>query len=519
MNQDQGSQNAIDLALGILSRRKWLALTIFLAVLIGGMAVAKALPKMYQSVATVLIERQKIPDELVRSTVTGTLEMRLQTITQSILSRSRLEDLVLKFDLYPEMRTRAPMEQVTKRLREEIILAFQQTQAQRGRETVAFSLTYAGRDPETVANVLNTLASYYSEENLKVRGEQAEGTSQFLSAQLEGMKRDLEEQERRLTQFKERHIGELPHQQETNLTSLENLSTRLQMNMDTRTQSEERRASLIRQLAEAQGMESDSPAATATRLTELKQELADLESKFSDKYPDVVRVKKEIEALETKFAETNETEAEPEPSVADSPYIRQLKDDIDEETSRLNSINAERQRLLQSVETYQKRVENAPRVEQEYQFLNRDYEATQELYASMLERSNDANLAEEMEMLQKGEQFRLLEPALASKQPAAPNRPMLYGIAFGLALGCAIGVAFLADQLDNSFHTLEQLREATDLPVLGSIPFIDTSEDKMKRSRRFAYASAFVTLGLVVIAFVSYKFGEGNTALSSLLLR
>jgi len=177
----------------------------------GTAGITAFLPNIYRSTATVLVERHQVSETFVRSSVTSELETRLQTIGQEVLSRARLEGLITRFSLYPDMRSKAPMEAIVEKMRRDIRLEFKGAEQMSGRTaTVAFNLSYRGRDPETVAQVANTLASFYVEENSKIRERQASQTTQFLKVQLEATKARLDEQEARVRNFRARHLGELP---------------------------------------------------------------------------------------------------------------------------------------------------------------------------------------------------------------------------------------------------------------------------------------------------------------------
>ncbi|HSB80857.1 MAG TPA: hypothetical protein VLM91_18905, partial [Candidatus Methylomirabilis sp.] len=177
-----------------------------------------SLPNLYQATATVLIQRQEISESFVRPSVTGELDTRLQTISQEIMSRARLQDLITRFNLYPDLRQRLPPEALVERMRRDIRLKLKEVEGTGGRNvTIAFTLSYRGREPQTVARVTNALASSYVEENLKVRERQAGSTTAFLKGQLLEAQQKLDEQERRINDFKLRHSDELPQQVGTNL--------------------------------------------------------------------------------------------------------------------------------------------------------------------------------------------------------------------------------------------------------------------------------------------------------------
>jgi polysaccharide biosynthesis transport protein len=521
MEEDDRPGPGLASAAAAVRRRRWPALLTLVAAVTAVFSVVGFLPDVYRSSATVLIDRQQIPDELVRSTVTSGLEIRLHTISQEILSRSRLEALIQRFDLYPDLRRSSPMEEVVERMRDDIRIELKGGAARNERATtVAFTVSYIGREPKKVALVANTLASFYIEENLKVRERQAAGTAEFLRVQLDNMKRTLEQQEQAVSRFKERHIGELPQQMEANLATLEQLNSQLRLNSDQQIQTTERRAAVQKQLEEAEGaINPGGPRAAALRIEELRKQLTALRTRYSDKYPDVVRIRAEITALEEQLQKA-ELSAEPTGAVAGSPQVAQLRANLDELDARARSLQAEAKTLHNALARYQSRVENVPRTEQEYQRLARDYEATKEQYHSLLMRQGEAEVAESMEQRQKGEQFRIIEPAMVSEKPTAPNRGQLLLLGTLLALALAVGVVVVREKLDTSFHSSEDLRLHARVPVLVSIPRVATAQDRQERRRRVALTTVAAALGLALIVGASYLAAAGeHSPLASLILK
>src|SRR3989442_10401560 len=536
MTDETQKGSGLDSVLAVWSRREWLAIAAFMLPLTAGVSIITFLPNIYRSTATVLMDRQQIPETFVRSTVTSALETRLHTISQEILSRSRLEDLINRFGLYADLRKRIPFEDVIGRMRSDTKLDLKSVEARGQREaTVAFTISYQGSDPGTVAVVTNTLASFYIEENLKTRERQATSTAEFLKVQLGETKHRLDEQEQRVSEFKRRHLGELPQQLEINLGTLERLHTQLRLNADNQTRAAERRLALSRQFAEVESVLSASPSSTALggpatpaespelRLTRLKEDLTRLRTQFSEKYPDVVRVTGEVAALERELAEAKSRETKPEEKSAASPrtpltpYVLRLKEALGEVDADLKVFKGEDKRLRDGIAAYQIRVENVPRREQEFRELSRDYDSTRELYQSLLKRSEEAQLAESMEQRQKGEQFRVLDPAVPNPEPAAPSRFRLLLMALVGSLGLAIGAVMLVEHADTSFHTVDDLRAFSTAPVLVSIPRIVTRTDRRRRRWHMRLAASAPFMGLAVIVGIAYFAANGNERLVSLL--
>jgi polysaccharide biosynthesis transport protein len=524
--QDEAARTAsmTEMVKSAWGRRKWLAIVVFAVPFVTAASLIMFMPGIYRSTATILVDRQQVPESMVRPTVTSALETRLHTISQEILSRSRLDALIRQFDLYSDLRRSAPLEESIERMRKDIKLELKAVQQGEDRRsaTIAFDLSYDGRNPEKVARVTNTLASFYIEENLKARERQAVGTSEFLKVQLVDAKKRLDVQEALVSDFKKKYMGELPQQTDANLGAIERLSTQLRLNSDSQTRLRERRDALARQYAETAAQSGDGGSeGAAERLARLKLELRSLRSTYSDKYPDIARLKEEIAALEKTVAEPEAPTAKESKKAAAtlSPQLFRIKQSQAEVESELNILKGEESRLRSALGAYVGRVENSPKREQEFRELTRDYDSTREYYQSLMKRYDDAQLAESMEQRQKGEQFRILDPAVPAASPTAPNRLRLIIMAFAACIALAVGTVMLAEQINAPCHSLDELRALTTLPVLLSIPLIVTPEDTARRGRRMRLATVSVAAGLVILVGVSFYIAHGNEQLAMLVTR
>jgi polysaccharide biosynthesis transport protein len=508
---------------GILQRRWAWGLLACLSTLVPAVSLIAFLPEVYRSTATILIERQQIPDELVRSTVTSALETRLHTITQEILSRPLLEGLAERFTLSEEAGENASADQVLAHIRRSIEVELEASKVGRDYSSaaVAFTVSYGSRDPEKAALVANSLAQSYVEKNLEMRTQEAAGTADFLRDQLEATRRELEEHEKRVSAFKERHSGQLPEQLPANLSTLEQLNVQLRLNSENQISASERRAALVRQLNEAEGMSPTvGPEGAGSRLLQLRQTLSALQARYSDKYPDVVRVKAEIESLEAELRRTADGSTKADETLPETnPLTFQLRRSIDEVDVELRRLRAEQENLRGSLGVYQQRVEMAPRREQESQALMRDYETTKELYRVLVTRERESQLAQDMEQRKKGEQFRVIEPAIPSGQPSAPNRRRLIPLTLPLSIGLGVAVMILLELLDKSLRSAEELQALTRIPVVVSIPPIVVEADRRERKRRLVLAAGAGVLGTAGAVGLSYVVASGNWALTHLFLR
>jgi polysaccharide biosynthesis transport protein len=506
----------LELVYAVWRRRKWLAILAFVLPFTAVIGLAAFLPDVYRASALLVVDRQQVPEDFVRSTVTGGIETRVQTISQEILSRSRLADLITSLNLYPELREKAPVDTVVGRMRRDIEVEIRGVE-ERARERgamVAFRINYFASDPQTAAQVANALAALYTEENIKIRERLTADTAAFLQRELKDVKGRLEEQERLVTEFKSRHLWQTPDHMPANLAIMDRINTQLRLNRDNQVRAIDRRESVARQLAEASASAVEPEAEpAAVRLMKMKQELADLLTSFSEKYPDVVQLKLRIAALERQLAEgagnsTGGAPAQPDERGPATPQVLQLRRALAEVGAEIKDLKLEERRLRDEAATYERRVQLSPAVEQEYQRLSRDLQSTRELQVTLSKRHEEALLAEAVEQRQKGEQFRVLERAVAPP-PSAPNRLRLLLMGFVLSCALAGGAVVLAENLDTSFHRVDDLRAIAPLPVY-SVPRIVTETDVRQWRWRFGASALAMVAGGMLIFGISYLTATGR---------
>jgi polysaccharide biosynthesis transport protein len=494
----------LDYVRALWKRRKWIALSAFAAIVTAVITLAVGLPDMYQATTTVIVETQQISEAFVQPTVTNELETRIQRIRQELMSRVRLGELIRELDLYRELRNKGvPLDTVVERMRRDLDLELQGADQMIARSpTIAFSISYSGRDPETVARVANVLASRYVEENSRMRTGQAATTAEFLKAQLSEAKKELDAQDRRAGAFRLTHLGELPQQVEANLGSLDRLNTQLRLNSENQIRAMDRRDRFESQLADAKA--GPPPAATtsphAAQLAKLRLELTQLRRQYSDLYPEVVQTKAEIAALEREQQET--AAAAPEAPQADAADVKdRLVQGLEAAQRELVALKEEELNLRGAIAAYERRVENVPKRQEEFQELSRDYDTTKDRYDTLLKRYEEAQLAERLERGQKAEQLRILDAAIPPSDPAAPPRLRLIAAGFVFSIVFAIALVVLVERLDTSFHSADDLRSSFPGKVLFSIPVIETPHEARRHWRRAAlqFASVMIILSLIVV--------------------
>jgi polysaccharide chain length determinant protein (PEP-CTERM system associated) len=504
--QDHDRRSIASLLTEVWRRRKWLGIVLFMMPAAALLSLAVNLPNLYSSTATVLVEQQQIPEGFVKHSVTGEADTRLNLIREKLLNRAGLLELISRFNLYPELRRKAPEEAVVERMRKDIVLELKELQRQvYGRDgTFGFKVSYRGRDPETVASVANTLATQYVEENLKMRTHQASETTLLLKKQLDDIKRRHEDDERKIAAFKQRHMGELPEQIDVNLSTLGRLNQELTSNSEHQMRVLERKERLGKQLFDLNsGVPATSvynPDSMTHHLEKLRTELTELRTRASAKHPDVIRVQGEIAAIEKALEEqAREAKLDPAQATAVLASPEDIKHALRELDHELKSLKADEQRLRGEVATIQRRVERSPQHAQEFQQLERDYKMTKDLYFSLLQRYEDAQLAETMEQAKHVGQMRIVDPAMPSRAPVAPSRLKLMLGALALSLGLSIGGMMMMEQRDQSFHDVESLRNFTKVPILVRVPAIVTKADRLRNYRRSTMRTLASIISLVLI--------------------
>jgi polysaccharide chain length determinant protein (PEP-CTERM system associated) len=509
----------MDIALDAWRRRRWLALLVFVAVCAGAMTVTLSLPNLYRATTTVIVERQEVSEAFVRPSVTAELETRLQTIREAVMSRSRLTELIQRLNLYPEQRSSVPIEALVARMRREIELDIKGVESQMTGRTsmISFTISYGGRDPDTVARVANALAQMYVQENTSLRAGQAEKTAEFLKTQLDEARRELDAYDRRQNEFKLSHIGGLPQQVDANLASLERLNTQLRLNGESQIRLLDRRDRLERQRADAAAApRAGAPSPDAERLAKLTQQLADLRKQFTDAYPDVVRLRAQIDTLTEQIAQHPAAHG---PARGDADPAAQVTLALADVSTELRSLKEEEHALRQTIAQYQERVENVPKRQQELQDLSRDYGTTKERYDSLAKRYEEAQLAESLEQGRKAEQFRILDSAIPPRDPVAPVRARVLGLGLVLALSLAVAVVLAAEKLDSTFHSVDELRAYMNLPMLASVPLITSRAFQSRKRRRAVLLALSVGVGLVLVVVGSRYVSSGNEQLVRMMER
>ena len=508
--------------LEVLRRRFWLLIVPFAVIGAGTAVVARILPDKYRSDTLILVVPQRVPESYVRSTVTTRIEDRLQSLSQQLLSRTRLERIIEEFNLYARERRTGIMEDIVEQMRDDIKI-----DVVRGD---AFRVAYTGAEPRTVMKVTERLASSVIEENLRDRDVLAEGTTQFLEAQLEDARRRLIEHEKKLENYRKRFSGELPSQLDANIQAIQNVQLQIQSIVESVNRDRDQLRALERQLTDLQAEapppppptvvtvgEGQGPAGgtTAQQLEVARTTLQALELRLKPGHPDIGLWKRRIRDLERKAeAEALDAPVSDGPTRASSPTegVRQrrmaeLQAEIEQLGGQIAYKQKEETRLRGLAGGYQQRVEMAPTRESELVELTRDYATLQTMYTNLLGKKEEAKIAANLERRQVGEQFKLLDAARLPEKPFSPDRVQIniFGLLAGLAVG--LGLIALREYRDSSFRTDDEIATVLSLPVLAVVPvMLSDGERRSLRRRKLVVSLGLGSTVTACLAVVIYTF-------------
>lgn len=488
----------------IVVRRGWLVVLPFAVGVSAAPLIAKVVPELYRSETLIMVIPQRVPDSYVKSTVTAKMEDRLPSISNLILSRSRLERIITDFDLYPVQRAHGIMEDVVQHLRSDIAVQVE------GQDS--FRVKYVSSDPQTAQKVTSRLASLYIEENLRDRANLADETNLFLESQLNDAKERLVEHEKKLEAYRRRYAGELPSQLETNLQTIRNAQQQMQGVTDSTNRIQDRRLLIERQIADVQVIppepapvtaptperQANTTATTAQQLEAAQAQLKAYQLRYTPDHPDRRALERQVRDLQARLQqeEANRPPAAPvekpvsPAELARQKRLRDLQDELEVIDHQLAVNQTEETRLKQVIASYQGKVDVVPTRESELVELTRDYSTLQTAYSSLLAKREDSKIAANLERRQIGEQFRILDPA------SLPGRPYndakrIGVIASGAIAGFVLGLLVVGwlEYRDSSLKREEDVVRLLELPVLALIPRVVSDGERRRGRRRIILAN------------------------------
>jgi len=503
--------------LGIIRRRRWHFLLPFFAGWLLVWGVSWFLPSVYRSGTLILVEQPSVPEKFVVSNIDSDNQRQLDSITQQILSRTRLLQIIERLDLYSQDRKRKNPDDIVEKMRNDIEIELSHGD---DKKLSAFNIYYVSRDPRVAQQATSELANLFITENLEQRQARSESTTRFLQDQLDQAREKLTEQEERVRAFKDKHIGELPSQTQSNLQILGGLQTQLQAQEDSLNRARQQNTyleSLIgqyRTLERGTKSEDGGPvglAAIDKELDRLRSQLADLSSRYTEKHPDVRKTKEQIASTEKMreriMADVNKGGAGSTPEAATSARL-DIKSapllDLESQLKANRTEIANRQAAVKDFESkigeYQGRLNRAPVMEQQFTDITRDYEQSKANYDSLLAKKNQSEMATDLEKTQQGEHFRMLDPPNLPAKPYKPNRLQLCGV--GLLLGIVLGGATTAgfEMLGGIVHTEREIKKLVPFEIFAEIPALETPSElaEARRGTLLAGAAAAVILCFIL---------------------
>lgn len=521
--ENQDLSKTINQFLGIAIRRRWWLIAATCGVACAVALGSLVLPNKFTSEATILVVQQQVPERYVVPNTTYSVQQALQSLTEAVLSRSRLLPIIDEFALYPKNRQRLGPEGLAQLMRSNIQIEPIQKDATQ-KDINAFKISFTGDDPHVAQKVTDRLTSFFIDENLKLQQQQDLGTTSFLKDQLASAERDLKGQEQRLRDFRTSNLGELPEQEQGNLEILSGLHTQLQSTMAELSRAQEQRVYLSSLLDQYHSLDStgrpapgmvvsDSPLAAAqVELNRLESERAALLARFTPEYPDVVEMNRKIAQQEELLARMKPSKKSQalkgqaagavSTSPAESGSEAQLRSQLEANRIQMADLTKSEKQMEQQIAEYEQRLNQTPVREQQLSDILRGYDLAKKNYDDLLGKVTQSEMATNLAQRQQGQQFRVVDPPSLPLKPSSPKRSKiaLGGAAGGLFLGAAL--AFLIDSSDHSFNSEKDVMQRFKLALVIGLPLSLTPVEERKRSlkRKFEWAGATVLLMVLLMA-------------------
>ena len=480
----------------VVWRRKWIFIFVALVTLIVGIFMILKLPVLYRSTGVIQVERQKIPEEWISSTVSGYADERIQAISQSLLSNDNLADLIRRYNLLSDadhLTMFQKVEKISGNFTIENRVA--QISGTRGSIIIAFSVSYDDPSPFVARDIATEFATLYVTENLKSRTKSVSDTRRFLETESNRLKLELGEIEEKISEFKASNTGVLPEHQALNIQAYDRVEQEIG-SIDQQLNALEQRSILLHSSIDSatryievndQNTATDDP--TLERLEQLRTEYMNIQSRYSDVHPDVVSLKREIKILELQLEPVNavSTTASVDSEILgtqDDAALIQLKTDLESAGNEQNTLRERRRVLLNKLANLEVKINKTPGVEREYSALIRDYESIQNKFNEIRARQSSARISQSLEQEQKGERFSLIQSPLLPDSPYSPNYPKMFVAAFGVSVLIGLGSLFGLEIIEGSVRNIRTLESLTGVPVLATVGYIEGGQDRRRRKRK-----------------------------------
>jgi polysaccharide biosynthesis transport protein len=521
---EEQSSEGLDLEriLGIVRRRHlYFLIPLFFGWLVVW-ATSWVLPPKYQSTTLILVEHPTMPKDYVTPNISDDLQERLQSITQQILSRTRLVRIIDQLNLYGVQHGQRSADEKVDRMRRDIDIALVRDEHN---QITAFNVSYTSRSPQIAQQVTSELTNLFINENLEVRETESKDTTAFLQNQLETARKELSDQEDKVRHFEAEHVGEMPAQLQSNLQILQGLQSQLQTEEDALNAARQQHVYLETLVDQYHNLQAPAKTGDDTnaglpaveqQLQKLKADYADLSSHYTDRHPDVRKLKDEIAKTE-KLRDQLLAAAKNKPAGSTAngtdgadltvdgsaqaqvlaPLQSQLRSNQLEITNRERSIAA----LKTKIDDYQARLNQEPIREQQLADLTRGYDQSKANYDDLLKKRNESQMATSMEVLQQGERFRVMDPPSFPQKPDFPNRLKFCGIGLGVGLALGLLVAGSFEMFDGRLHTAKEIRKLLPADVIAEVPAIINVADARSARRKLwlGWATSGLVFGIILV--------------------
>jgi uncharacterized protein involved in exopolysaccharide biosynthesis len=515
------TRRAIDLedAMDILRRHQFWLLGPAFAALVLSVMVAFLWPDTYVSVATIRVVPPQVPENFVPANMSLDLEGRVNSLVQLILNRATLASVINSHGLYKKELARLPLDDVIEDMRARdlkvvaVLQSLNQVQTQKP-QYPAFEIRFAYHDRFVAQKVTTDLVARFLEENVREVSQETVSTTQFLRDQWDESKKKLDAIEQKLSDFRARNIGRLPEEQQNNyqqLAALESQRLNLNLSMNRVNQEkllEENQLQIYRgQLASlkepaapevAAQQKNEKLAEKDREISQYEDSLAAARERYKETHPDVQRLVNLLSvARKQRDALLKEDQAaKPEAPAQRSASPQTIRDQRDLAASieraqgliqakdlEMDDYRKQADQLDATIKNYQGRLASVPIGIKEYDELIRDRDLAKKEYEDLDRRLNTSAMATALENRQGGERLEQLDAPTLPQTPSQPKRPLIIG--FGTALGLAIGlcVAATREVRDTALKNLKDVRVYTQLPILGTIPMLETDSAAHQRKR------------------------------------
>jgi uncharacterized protein involved in exopolysaccharide biosynthesis len=478
--------------LAMLRRRAMVILVPVILAPLAGFLLSFAFPAKYTSTSLILIEGQKVPESMVQPVVSEDLAARVATLQQQVLSQGHLLPVVEKVfpgrssqqqnEIIDAIRINMAVEPVVADL--SAIGSTTKSGKKPGTSPVpGFNLKFTASNAREAQQVCTELTTLIVDENRKQIDAAATGTSDVLNRGIEDAKSTLDSMDAKLAAFKKEHVGQLPGEEENNLKILAGLNSQLEANTQTLNRAQQDKAYtesvLAQQLSAWKSSQAmTSPDALQKQLSDLQTELLQLQARYTEDHPDVIKTKADIAGLKKKLAEVRastdaaDATGDEKASAMEPAEIRQLRLQVHQYAELIAAGNRDQKHLQQEIGEYQGRVSLSPAVEEQFKQLTRDYDNAQKNYEGLLGKKSSADLTVKMNTQAQGERMFVLNLASLPDSPSFPNRLLFAagGLAAGLALG--IGLALWLEIQDKAIRTESDAEAVLQLPTLAAVPWV-----------------------------------------------